>query len=448
MLFGNSAQIDITPTLGTLINGEFTSRYARKIADRLFAKAIYLNDRNTAMLLIMVDICVMKRDFLDPIKKQIHQLTGIAPAQQLIASTHAHSTGSVADLLMGHVDVAYRHFLEKQLLELAKQVVQQEHALKVAFGKVSKPEHLTCRRYKMDDTYQPQNPVLKTVDAIKTNPFGAEEHIVQRTTVPDPEVCFVGFKDLDNRWVGLLANYNLHYVGDCERGTITADYFGYFARKITGLIAAPDMVCMMSNGTSGEVNIWDFIEGDRYPKGYHAKSELIGEDLAKAVFENLDSLVWDEDASLGIAYEELSLNKRAISPSLLAEAVKLVGLTNYEAVSYTDADLYDKVYAREQVLLTDVPEEIQFPVQCFRIGSIRIGGLGGEFFSASGKALKAASDSYFTICMANDYVGYVPPKEEFENGGYETWRCRSSFLAENSEEKVRDCLMEMIRKSN
>jgi len=446
MLYGNAAQIDITPSLGTLINGEFTSRYATKIADPLFAKALFLKDNQTRILIIVVDICVMKRDFLDPLKARIYQETGIPVGNQLISSTHAHSTGSIADLLMGHVDLAYRNNLAEKLLELAKKSVLQEQKVKIAFGKVLKPEHLTCRRYKMQDSYQPWNPVLKTTDAVKTNPFGHESAIIEQTSIPDPEVCFLGIKGEDDQWIGILANYGLHYVGDCERGTITADYFGYFSNKLADLIGSASMINMMSNGTSGEINIWDFIGGDRYPKGYHEKSKLIGEDIAEAVYTSLDELVWESDARLDVLYQDLPLNKRTVSPAILAESYKMLAATDYEAIAYTDKDLYEKVYAREQVLLESIPDQILFPVQCFRIGHSIIGALGGEFFSQSGKILKQECESYFSICLANDYVGYVPPALEFKNGGYETWRCRSSFLEENAEDKVLNCLVDMIKK--
>lgn len=446
MLQGNVAQIDITPFLGTLINGEFTTRYATKIADRLFAKAIYLKDKKTKMLLMVVDICVMKRDFLDPLKKRIHEHTGILPSNQMICSTHAHSTGSIADLLMGHADLSYRNQLSEKLLELAKNVIQLEHDIKVAFGKIGKPEHLVCRRYKMRSSYQPWNPVLKTTDVVKTNPFGHEKEIVEATSVPDAEVCYLGFKNQDDRWIGLLANYGLHYVGDCERGTITADYFGYFAKKMAALIGSQDVICMMSNGTSGEINSWDFIGGDRYPKGYHEKSKLIGEDIAAAVYASVGELDWDADASLDLLYQELPLAKRTVPEAILAESYEILGQTDYEALVYADEDLYKKVYAREQVLLEAMPDEILFPVQCFRIGENILGALGGEFFSQSGKTFKQQADAYFSVCLANDYVGYVPPAAEFKNGGYETWRCRSSFLEENAEEKIAGCLMEMMNK--
>jgi neutral ceramidase len=45
--------------------------------------------------------------------------------------------------------------------------------------------------------------------------------------------------------------------------------------------------------------------------------------------------------------------------------------------------------------------------------------------------------------MANGYFGYVPPEHEIEAGGYETWRCRTSYL--NSESRIRNKLLELTK---
>src|SRR5690606_25870240 len=113
------AQIDVTPSLGTVINGEFTCRYANKIADQLHAKALYLQNGATEVLIVLVDICLMKKEFLDQVKQQIFKRTGIAPSAQLLASTHTHSGGSVADLLMSHEDFAYKSLLPSRIAEAA-----------------------------------------------------------------------------------------------------------------------------------------------------------------------------------------------------------------------------------------------------------------------------------------------------------------------------------------
>jgi len=441
-----TAQVDITPPLGTVINGEFTSRYANHIADPLYAKAMVMQDDSTTLLILVVDICVMQRDFLDEVKALILAKTGIPKENQLISSTHTHSAGSVADLLMGHVDWGYRKKLPAWLVEAALKAQQRLVPAQIAYGWFDEPRHMVCRRYRMKAGYRPFNPVSGGVDAIKTNPFGDEGDIIERTSKPDTELRYLAVKSIDDQWIGLLANYSLHYVGDCERGTISADYFGWFANELTELLGAgPGFVGMMSNGTSGEVNIWDFLEPDRYPAGNHAKSRLIGKELAGGVAASLAAVTWEAQPLLGSRYDEITVGLRKPTPAELESAKELVRQTDYENIHF-DQQGYRQVYAREQVLLAEYPDQKQVPVQAFRIGSGVIGALPGEFFAETGLNIKAGrpDKKYFTICLANDYVGYVPPVHELEQGGYECWRCRSSHLAENSEELLKNSLEAQI----
>lgn len=438
-----AAQLDITPPLGTVINGEFTCRYANKIADPLFVKALALRDEKTTLLVVLVDTCAMQRDFLDEVKTAIAHSLGIQRECQLIAATHIHSGGSVTDLLMGHVDWAYRERLSKQIVDAAKDAYTNLRPAKIGWGSVDQPQHLLCRRYQMGAGYEAINPVTGGVDAVKTNPFGDEQHIVEATTVPDPGLRYLIIQGLDGEWISLLANYSLHYVGDCERGTISADYFGYFARSVTSRLGANShFVAMMSNGTSGEVNIWDFQHPDRYPKGDHEKSELIGGDLATAVVEALPHVHWEDYPKLHTEYIELAISTRKPTATEIAAAAKVVSVTDYEAIAFGEPNFFSQIYAREQLLLAEFPQQIRFPVQSFKIGSGAIGALSGEFFSETGRKLKEIRDNnrYFTICLANGYVGYVPPAHELERGGYECWRCRTSYLSEDAEEKIRKTL--------
>lgn len=441
-----TARVDITPPLGTVINGEFTSRYANRIADPLYAKAMVMRDDVTTLLILVVDICVMQRDFLDEVKRIIAAQTGIPAHNQLISSTHTHSAGSVADLLMGHVDWGYRKGLPTLLAAAAVKAQQSLVPAQIAYGWFDEPRHMVCRRYRMKTGYQPFNPVSGGVDAVKTNPFGDENDIVERMSKLDTELRYLAVKGIDDQWIGVLANYSLHYVGDCERGTISADYFGCFAEALAELLGAgSSFVGMMSNGTSGEANIWDFLDPDRYPAGNHEKSRLIGKELAAGVAASLNDVIWEVQPVLGSRYAEITVGLRKPTPTELETAKEIVQQTDYENIHF-DQRGYQQVYAREQVLLAEYPDEKQVPVQAFRIGSGLIGALPGEFFAETGLHIKAErpDKKYFTMCLANDYVGYVPPAHELEKGGYECWRCRSSHLAENAEGILRDSLVAHI----
>ena len=440
-----AAQTDITPPLGTIINGEFVAFYAHTIHDPLYAKALVLQNAGMSLAIVIVDICAMDKEFITEVKKEITALTGIPAEHILIAATHTHYAGSILDLLGGPCDLPYRKSLGKKIVESVTEAVKQLQPAKIGFAAVDVPEHVVCRRYYMKPGYKALNPVTGGLDIIKTNPAGGEAYIDKRASAVDPELSAVAIQSIEGEWISLLANYSMHYVGDCANGTVTADYFAVFARHITvNLKAGENFIAMLSNGTSGEANIWDFLQPDRYPKEEHQKKELIGKDLAAKLSKALQNIQWKTDPLLSASLKYITLSVRKPSAAEVEAAKKIVSQTDYRLIN-PDAEAMVKIYAREQVFLNEYPDTIEFPVQALKIGDIAIGALGGEFFAETGLFLKekVSTDKYFTITMANGYIGYIPPAHEIEKGGYETWRCRTSHIKEDGERIVRNELYEM-----
>ncbi len=450
-----ASKVDITPPLGTLINGDFITHYARFIHDNLYAKALVMKKGEQMIAMVVVDICAMAKDFLDNVKSEINDQTGIRPENILISSTHTHASGSIASLLLAAADLPYRQKLSGLLVKVVQQAKQNLRPAKIGFGTADAPEHVVCRRYIMKNGYKAPNPVTGDMDIVKTNPFGDEKYIDHRTAPVDSEIGFLAVQGVDNEWISLLANYSLHYVGDWENGTITADYFGEFSRQIQEKLKAPDhFVGIMSNGTSGDANIIDYLNPCRYPDQYFAKEQLIAKELAQKVSQSLKDVEWQTDPELSSKYTELSVAVRKPSQEEIESAKKIVTETDFESITTTDsASLHNnpaslrKVYAREQILLNEYPDTEQLPLQAIRIGNGIIGTLGGEFFAETGLWLKKnkPEKNYFTIALANDCVGYVPPAHEIERGGYETWRCRSSHLEVNAEDAIKKELLKLIK---
>jgi neutral ceramidase len=450
--YAGAAKVDITPSLGTLINGDFIPYYVRYIHNHLYSKTLLLQDHQTTIAIIVIDICAMQKDFLDEVKFNIFSQTGICVNNILISSTHTHASPSVADLLLSPADLPYRKKLQGLIVESVKKAWQNMRPAKITFGAVEVPEHVVCRRFFMKQGYRAINPVSGKLDIVKTNPIGHEDQIESCVSSMDTELSFLGVQGIDNQWISVLANYSMHYVGDWPGGTISADYFGEFAREIAiKLNAGDDFVGIMSNGTSGEAIIWDYIRPDRYPKQHYEKSKLIGNDLADKIFQVTGNLSWETEPALSVQYEEVPFGLRKPSPDEVEVAKKIVADTDYrylqvfEGIQVKDEGLR-RIYAREQVLLHEYSDTVNFPVQALKIGTGIIGALGGEFFAETGLWLKEkmGQRNYFTIGLANGYVGYVPPAHEIEMGGYETWRCRTSFLELNAEDTIRNKVLQLI----
>ena len=443
--WAGAAQVDTTPPLGTVINGDFVTHYATFVHDPLHAKALVLRKGQTTIALVVVDICVMGRELLDYTKGLITMEHGIPASHQMISSTHTHAAGAVEEVHMVQADLAYQKKLPGLILQAVSKALDTLQPAQIAFGKVNAPEHVLCRRYHMDSSYLPVNPVTGKADKIKTNPFGVAANILGPAGKPDPELSFLAVKGLNGEWISILGNYSLHYVGDWENGTISADYFGVFSNALKKELNTTDnFVGMMSNGTSGDINIWDFLDQDRYPKTLFEKSKLIGEDLAARVVATLPHVVWEDNPDLGAIYQERTIARRMPTTKELEEAAILLKTGKLEQL-LPDMEGWKKLYAREQLLLAEFSASASVPLQVLQLGTGKIGALPGEIFASTGLDLKArVPGPYFTITLANGNVGYVPPNEELANGGYETWRCRISNLCETAEEEIRTALIALI----
>lgn len=441
-----AAAADITPALGTLINGDFFPHRAKYVHDRLFVRALVLENGPQRLAIAVADTCVMPRALMDRVKDRIHAQTGIDPRGILISCTHTHAGGSAGDIFLTPPDAAYCALLEEKAVEAVMEACVQLQPAVIAHGSANVPQHVVSRRYFMKDGYVAENPVDGGTDAVKTNPIGASGQILQPAAQTDPGLGFIAVKGVKGNWISVLANYSLHYAGDWENGTVTADYFGAFTRHLSEMLQADgSFQAIMSNGTSGDVNIWDFLHPDRYPTAHFAKSDIIGRDLAKAVFEVIPTLHWETAPVLAAEYSDVRLKVRKPHPDAIAAARRLMAETDYETLSY-DMPSMRRIFAREQVLLTDFPDEMDCPVQVMRIGRCRIGALPGEFFAQTGLRLKQLSGRYFTVGLANANIGYVPPALEMDRGGYETWRCRNSLLERNAESRIVDRMLQLLQK--
>lgn len=442
-----AARVDITPPPGTLINGDFFPRHATSFHDALFVKAVYMKHGSVRIVLIVVDTCVMSIDYTRNIRLQVETVTGIPFQHICISTTHTHSAGSVSEVHLCGPDPVYSELLPTKIIEVVQLAIDKSTKARIAFGSVSVPEHVLCRRYIMSNDYSFKNPVTGKADKIVTNPAGSEKSIQSSAAITDPELGYFAIQDLHGNWISIFANYSLHYAGDWQPGIISSDYFGEFEKQLRSMLdVTPDFIGIMSNGTSGDVNCRDFLHPHRYPVDPAEKTKLIAKDIAARVVESVSELSWEENPELSVQYEELQLRLRKPTPEEMESAKKIMDETDYTSLILNEDGLR-RIYAREQVLLFRCSDEMLYPIQAFKIGQGMIGSISGEIFAETGLAIKhqTPTKKYFTISLANGNAGYIPPAHEIERGGYETWRCRYSCLQPEAESLLRHRLIGMLQ---
>jgi hypothetical protein len=447
-----AAKINITPPLGTIINGDFLPMYAKEIHDSLYARALAFDNGKEKFVFVIVDNMTLDAVLINEAKADITLKTGLLPSQVMISCTHAHSTGSVIETATVQADMSYRILMPRRIVMAAVAALNNLQPAKIAWGHIDVPKHVSCRRWYMKPGFEMISPFGDT-DKVWMNPPPGSKYLDKQVSPTDPQVSYLAVKTIDNKWIGLLANYSLHYAGVPEN-TISADYYGEIDLQLRSkLKAGEDFIGIMSNGTSGDVNTFDFLLEKNYPSGNYEKLKLIADDVSDSILKSLKSVSWSDNPVFEIAFDEINVNRRQPSEKLLEWAKERVMKADYAKPGTADKASEDikNLYALDIVKLDYYePASYNVPVQAIRIGEGTIGTLPGEFFSETGLKLKKAAPCkyYFSVSLANGQFGYVPPAFQFSMGGYETWLCSGSLLEINAEEKISSALSKLIKSVN
>jgi len=212
----------------------------------------------------LCDATMISRDVFDKAKSLAHSETGLPTDHMLMAATHTHSAVRAVGLNRGEMDLEYLDFLARRIADCIKQAINNLAPAKIGYGVGNKPEYLQNRRWFLKPDAIPPNPFGQRTDQVKMGGYLNKENRIKPAGPVDPAVPVLSVQHADGRPLAVLANYGLHYVGGFVRQEISADYFGYFAKRIAELLGAndnhPPFVGIMSNGTSGDVR------GQRWPK--------------------------------------------------------------------------------------------------------------------------------------------------------------------------------------
>lgn len=439
-LRAGAATSNITPFLGSSLAGNMTDIKAAEVHDELHVRSLVLDDGANILAIAVADCCVMPRDIADAAKALIQARTGIPAAHVLIAATHTHSAPATAHLFQSIPDPAYTAWLTVRIADSVQLAHTRRRPAQIGWGMGKEDRLVFNRRYFMKPGTEWRDPFGR-IDRVKTNPGAGNPDVVRPAGPTDPDVAVLGVEGLDGQPISVLASYALHYVGDVGPRHVSADYFAMWGKSLARLIASgrpgvplDGFVPILANACSGDVNNVDVLGPKRPKLPPYEHMKKVADALAAESYKVWSGLQWTNWAPLRAAVEEVTIATRLPSSTEVAEAQKILEAAEGRALSGVR-----EIYARETVMLHQgFDTEETLPLQAMSIGSLGISALPGEFFASSGMAVKRESPARMTmmISLANDYRGYVPPPESMEQGGYETWRAKSSHLEPKAEPKI------------
>lgn len=438
-LRAGAAALNVSPkVLPAAVDGYFAPRMYDKVLDPLTARVIMVEKGKEYFVFATIDAVAAPAAFYDEIKESVRQKIGLNPARICISATHTHFAPGLRSAYYTDINKIYIENLKAKMIEAIVQAHANLQPAEFGWTTAREPRHVFCRRFLMKPgAVGWEEPAAFTgikKNIARMNPPRLSPDIVSPTGIPDQTIYILAFRTPQGKPIALLANYSTHYAGNPNG--ISADYFGVFAKKIKEKIQAPDnFVAMMTNGTSGDCNCINFRE-----KQEKYDYKIVGEHVAEKTFDALKKIQYSANIPISCKQEFLTLGVRRPSPTEVQEAKAF--LEENKNKNIRDST---RLYAERTILLEKEAPERKVPLQAIRLGDFGICSIPSEVYSFTGHDLRA--NTPFTtgmiISLANGSNGYLPTAEQFELGGYNTWR-GSSQLEETAEPKIRAKLLSML----
>jgi hypothetical protein len=430
--------IDISPLeLPVIVNGNMTENKADKITDRLHARCLVLDDGTNQIAIAVVDSCMIPRHLLDEGKELASKATGIPTNRMLISATHCHSAPSVHGCLGSDPDPNYVKFLPPQI---AKGIVQAQKNLvpaRIGWAMGRDEKNVACRHWVMKPGVAPTNRFGGTKnDTVMMHPGHNNPNAVRATGEPDPEVPVVSIQTKEGKPLAILSAYSLHYVGGVQ--PVSADYFAVVCDKLTAKVGGSGLfMAAHANATSGDTWLMDYTQKER--RKYSI--EGVAEDVSNAAFEAYKSIKYYDWAPIVMEERLLTLGVRMPNAEEVAQAREF-------ATTFADRKPknVEEVYARETIILSEMPSTRELKLQAIRIGDLGIAAIPNEVYGSTGLAVKRDSPlkMTFTVELANGCEGYLLPPDLLKLGGYTAWRARTACLEPEAEPKIRKVIDELL----
>ena len=407
------AKVNITPPVGVYLSGGLRKRVSQTVGTPLYAKALVLDNGETQIGFLALDLLVIEKETIASAGEIIKAQTGIDIENIMVSASHTHSgpytTTNVFDGDEG-VDKEWLSTLSGKMAESVSSAHSSLAEAKIGTAKGHEESISHHRRMKMKDG-SAWNDWLR--------PPG--DQIVGVCGPIDPEVGAVKVEKMDGSTLGAIINFSCHNNAGGITG-ISADFGGY-AMEVIERVEGNDSVALFTPGACGNIGAGGAIRG----------AVKMGKVLGAEALKTLVRASTMEDVKLAAVRREIDLPLRKFE--LQIDEILKIWPSG------------EDVFREEMDCLKEIKgDHVSTYIQAFVIGDTAFVSVPGEMFVELGLEIKEKSPfkHTFVVELANDYVGYIPTRIAFEEGGYETLNARSSKVAPEAGELVVENILSML----
>jgi hypothetical protein len=408
---------DITPELGTPLEGYYIERLSTNVHDQLYAKAMVLNDGEESLVIIIVDLIDVAPLGFREARMRIHNEFNVPASNIVISATHTH-TGPV-------FNDDYEKWIATRIFDATKIAFQNLQPAIIKSG-IGKEENVSFhRRYMMKD------------GTVKFNPGALNPDIVRPMGPIDPDVGILYLETPSGKPIAIMVNFAIHL--DTVGGTEISADFPYFLDQVLRKLLGEETMVFFGFGTCGNVNHFN-VKSPETLKGF-GRAERIGYALSASVIREFPALEKSEISRISSESEVLYLK----IPEYSGEQV---AIANMNAKKESDHES-STPEIREAMKILKIQERkgepIEAEVQAFGLGDVGIVALPGEIFVELGLEIKKRSPfkHTFILTLSNNSIGYVPNAEAFDYGAYEV---EVSEIAKGEGERLVESSVELLNR--
>lgn len=425
LLRAGQAELEITPSMPIDLGGSMVRRLSEGVNDPLFARALVIENGETRLVFVLLDLIYLLDEDCQPLRKQIAVHLGVPVAHVCIACTHTHRGPVVRrknSFAMERNETWFAWAMQR-VVEAVDQAVAILVPAEVSWGRGQEGRPQYNRRWYLEE------------GTVRTNPR-PPDRLSHPAGPTDPDFPVLLVRNAENsELIGVIGNYSLHYIGDGPGRKISADYFGEFSALVKSRLGSSHTVAMLTHGASGDINNINHagLPTPWYPESpaHGERSRLIAGWLVDEVEKVFQQAVWTREAKLGALETIYPLRLRKIAEQELAR--------NQREAEDQNLPVILRAYANARLKQTQEAGKTHPKViSSLRVGEWAATTFPGEMFCQFGLDLKWASPFPVTafVELANGYAGYIATHFSYLLGGYETWHGGSVFAEPGSGEEM------------
>lgn len=417
-------ECDVTPPLGCFIWGHYEEVYAKEVHNRLYAKAVVVEDGGELAAIVVIDSCSIPPEMHDIVTKRIEEFTGITADKVCISSNHTHWGAPISDSpeLGCYADSSYKDVFFRLVADAVILAYKRLDDATVKFGSSIAPGLAFCRNFELEDgQYVCQG--------------RGRTNIKRALSEPDEELPVLLF-ERDGKPFGAIICFACHLCTVSGMGITgySGDYASILSERLKERYGH-DFVSLFLIGTAGDVN-----HINPNPKEPVTNFKIIGNALAD-YFENSKNAATElTEGGVKSVKSFIDVKRRSADPKLARpKLIELAEANNYMM-------LRNMLY---YVSKTE-PESTSLAVQCIKIGDTLIACLPGEVYTEFGRKIKENSPFKNTIVIenCNTYCGYIPSESAFDpehDNLYETSLCYHSCHVPEAGRIISDKALELAK---